>query len=200
MPGAAQCRRRFKTCLKRNRLVGKCFFFIIIINPLLVYIDLSAFNCNFSFHYKIVDKALEEPKYSQLYGQLCQRLAEDAPNFEDLSTESQTVQKQNSVWLEVIIGFTFQLIVMLSLAIKHISFSFQTFRRLLISKLQDEFENRARNVESMSLSHVTGCKVFHNLYWLYSLMSLLSSLWQKGQPSHLWGRGAAFYCKDQNVG
>uniref|UniRef100_A0A8P4GQT6 Eukaryotic translation initiation factor 4 gamma 2 n=1 Tax=Dicentrarchus labrax TaxID=13489 RepID=A0A8P4GQT6_DICLA len=66
----------------------------------------------------IVDKALEEPKYSQLYAQLCLRLAEDAPNFEDPSTETQEKQKQNT-----------------------------TFRRLLISKLQDEFENRARNVE-----------------------------------------------------
>uniref|UniRef100_A0AAQ5XUP9 Eukaryotic translation initiation factor 4 gamma 2 n=1 Tax=Amphiprion ocellaris TaxID=80972 RepID=A0AAQ5XUP9_AMPOC len=66
----------------------------------------------------IVDKALEEPKYSQLYAQLCLRLAEDAPNFEGPSTENQATQKQNT-----------------------------TFRRLLISKLQDEFENRARNVE-----------------------------------------------------
>uniref|UniRef100_A0A7N8XJ00 Eukaryotic translation initiation factor 4 gamma 2 n=1 Tax=Mastacembelus armatus TaxID=205130 RepID=A0A7N8XJ00_9TELE len=66
----------------------------------------------------IVDKALEEPKYSQLYAQLCLRLAEDAPNFEGPSTESQATQQQNT-----------------------------TFRRLLISKLQDEFENRARNVE-----------------------------------------------------
>uniref|UniRef100_A0A3Q0QQG5 Eukaryotic translation initiation factor 4 gamma 2 n=1 Tax=Amphilophus citrinellus TaxID=61819 RepID=A0A3Q0QQG5_AMPCI len=66
----------------------------------------------------IVDKALEEPKYSQLYAQLCRRLAEDAPNFEAPSTENQATQKQNS-----------------------------TFRRLLISKLQDEFENRARNVD-----------------------------------------------------
>uniref|UniRef100_A0A3Q3R9J6 Eukaryotic translation initiation factor 4 gamma 2 n=2 Tax=Monopterus albus TaxID=43700 RepID=A0A3Q3R9J6_MONAL len=66
----------------------------------------------------IVDKALEEPKYSQLYAQLCLRLAEDAPNFEGPSTESQATQKQNT-----------------------------TFRRLLISKLQDEFENRAQNVE-----------------------------------------------------
>lgn len=46
---------------------------------------------------KIVDKALEEPKYSQLYAQLCQRLAQDAPNFEDPSNESQTTQKQNTV-------------------------------------------------------------------------------------------------------
>ncbi|KAM4630967.1 eukaryotic translation initiation factor 4 gamma 2a, partial [Polymixia lowei] len=66
----------------------------------------------------IVDKALEEPKYSSLYAQLCLRLAEDAPNFDDPSTEIQTPQKQST-----------------------------TFRRLLISKLQDEFENRARNVE-----------------------------------------------------
>nr|XP_061819394.1 eukaryotic translation initiation factor 4 gamma 2-like [Nerophis lumbriciformis] len=66
----------------------------------------------------IVDKALEEPKYSQLYAQLCLRLAEDAPNFEDPTTETPATKKQNT-----------------------------TFRRLLISKLQDEFENRARNVE-----------------------------------------------------
>jgi len=66
----------------------------------------------------IVDKALEEPKYSSLYAQLCLRLAEDAPNFDGPSPEIQTSQKQST-----------------------------TFRRLLISKLQDEFENRARNVE-----------------------------------------------------
>uniref|UniRef100_W5KS63 Eukaryotic translation initiation factor 4 gamma 2 n=1 Tax=Astyanax mexicanus TaxID=7994 RepID=W5KS63_ASTMX len=66
----------------------------------------------------IVDKALEEPKYSSLYAQLCLRLAEDAPNFDSQSPEIQSSQKQST-----------------------------TFRRLLISKLQDEFENRARNVE-----------------------------------------------------
>lgn len=64
----------------------------------------------------IVDKALEEPKYSSLYAQLCLRLAEDAPNFD--GPEGQPGQKQST-----------------------------TFRRLLISKLQDEFENRSRNVE-----------------------------------------------------
>ncbi|KAL7871167.1 hypothetical protein SRHO_G00086640 [Serrasalmus rhombeus] len=65
----------------------------------------------------IVDKALEEPKYSSLYAQLCLRLAEDAPNF-DSPPEIQTTQKQST-----------------------------TFRRLLITKLQDEFENRTKNVE-----------------------------------------------------
>ncbi|XP_018410776.1 PREDICTED: eukaryotic translation initiation factor 4 gamma 2-like [Nanorana parkeri] len=64
----------------------------------------------------IVDKALEEPKYSSLYAQLCLRLAEDAPNFD--GPDGQPGQKQST-----------------------------TFRRLLISKLQDEFENRSRNVE-----------------------------------------------------
>ncbi|MGH0134304.1 UNVERIFIED_CONTAM: hypothetical protein FKN15_027087 [Acipenser sinensis] len=67
---------------------------------------------------KIVDKALEEPKYSSLYAQLCLRLAEDAPNFDGPSPEVPPAQKQST-----------------------------TFRRLLISKLQDEFENRTRNVE-----------------------------------------------------
>lgn len=52
-----------------------------------------------SFSFKIVDKALEEPKYSQLYAQLCLRLSEDAPNFEDPSAESQAAQKQNTVRL-----------------------------------------------------------------------------------------------------
>uniref|UniRef100_H3BG92 Eukaryotic translation initiation factor 4 gamma 2 n=1 Tax=Latimeria chalumnae TaxID=7897 RepID=H3BG92_LATCH len=66
----------------------------------------------------IVDKALEEPKYSSLYAQLCLRLAEDAPNFDGPSTDGQLGQKQST-----------------------------TFRRLLISKLQDEFENRTRNVD-----------------------------------------------------
>ncbi|MEE6498800.1 hypothetical protein FKM82_003235 [Ascaphus truei] len=66
----------------------------------------------------IVDKALEEPKYSSLYGQLCLRLAEEAPNFDGPSTEGPPGQKQST-----------------------------TFRRLLISKLQDEFENRSRNVD-----------------------------------------------------
>ncbi|XP_053368677.1 eukaryotic translation initiation factor 4 gamma 2a [Clarias gariepinus] len=66
----------------------------------------------------IVDKALEEPKYSSLYAQLCLRLAEDAPNFDTQPSEIQSSQKQST-----------------------------TFRRLLISKLQDEFENRTRNVD-----------------------------------------------------
>uniref|UniRef100_A0A672PUM9 Eukaryotic translation initiation factor 4 gamma 2 n=1 Tax=Sinocyclocheilus grahami TaxID=75366 RepID=A0A672PUM9_SINGR len=66
----------------------------------------------------IVDKALEEPKYSSLYAQLCLRLAEDAPKFDGQTPEIQSSQKQST-----------------------------TFRRLLITKLQDEFENRTKNVD-----------------------------------------------------
>lgn len=50
-----------------------------------------------SFPPQIVDKALEEPKYSSLYAQLCLRLAEDAPNFDSSSSEIQTSQKQSTV-------------------------------------------------------------------------------------------------------
>ncbi|XP_012944047.1 eukaryotic translation initiation factor 4 gamma 2 [Aplysia californica] len=59
----------------------------------------------------IFEKALEEPKYSSLYAQLCHRLCEDSPNF-DPQTSSVT-----------------------------------TFRRLLLNKCQDEFENRSHATE-----------------------------------------------------
>lgn len=49
--------------------------------------------------FQIVDKALEEPKYSSLYAQLCLRLAEDAPNFDGTSPDIQTPQKQSTVSL-----------------------------------------------------------------------------------------------------
>lgn len=60
----------------------------------------------------IFEKALDEPKYSSLYAQLCHRLCEDAPNFE------------------------------------HPSSNTTTFRRLLLNKCRDEFENRSRATEA----------------------------------------------------
>jgi translation initiation factor 4G len=60
----------------------------------------------------IFEKALDEPKYSRLYAQLCNRLCEDAPNFES----------NNS--------------------------TISTFKRLLLNKCQDEFENRSRATEA----------------------------------------------------
>ncbi|XP_064601391.1 eukaryotic translation initiation factor 4 gamma 2-like [Liolophura sinensis] len=59
----------------------------------------------------IFEKALEEPKYSTLYAQLCHRLCEDAPNFEPPNS------------------------------------NISTFRRLLLNKCQDEFENRSKATE-----------------------------------------------------
>ncbi|KAL8609080.1 hypothetical protein ACOMHN_033673 [Nucella lapillus] len=59
----------------------------------------------------IFDKALEEPKYSKLYAQLCHRLCEDAPNFDPSSSTS-------------------------------------SFRRQLLNKCQDEFENRSKATEA----------------------------------------------------
>lgn len=35
-----------------------------------------------SYLLQIFDKALDEPKYSSMYAQLCKRLSEEAPNFE----------------------------------------------------------------------------------------------------------------------
>ena len=35
---------------------------------------------------QIFEKALDEPKYSTLYAQLCHRLCDDAPNFEPPSS------------------------------------------------------------------------------------------------------------------
>ena len=54
---------------------------------------------------QIFEKALDEPKYSSMYAQLCRRLAENAPNFDPLDKPC-------------------------------------TFKRLLLNKCKDEFENR----------------------------------------------------------
>lgn len=59
----------------------------------------------------IFEKALDEPKYSSMYAQLCHQLCEDAPNFEPNSS------------------------------------NITTFRRLLLNKCQDEFENRSKATE-----------------------------------------------------
>jgi len=55
----------------------------------------------------IFEKALDEPKYSSMYAQLCKRFSEHAPNFESPDTK------------------------------------ITTFKRLLLNKCRDEFENRA---------------------------------------------------------
>merc|ERR1712013_718329 len=55
----------------------------------------------------IFEKALDEPKYSSMYAQLCKRLPDNAPNLEPPESK------------------------------------ITTFKRLLLNKCKDEFENRA---------------------------------------------------------
>ena len=57
------------------------------------------------FLFQIFEKALDEPKYSSMYAQLCKRLAENAPNFDPADKPC-------------------------------------TFKRLLLNRCKDEFENR----------------------------------------------------------
>lgn len=59
----------------------------------------------------IFEKALDEPKYSFMYAQLCKRLSEEAPNFDPPD------------------------------------FGPCSFRRLLLNKCRDEFENRSKATE-----------------------------------------------------
>ncbi|KAK6973350.1 eukaryotic translation initiation factor 4 gamma 2 [Biomphalaria glabrata] len=78
----------------------------------------------------IFEKALEEPKYSSLYAQLCHRLCEDSPNFDPPSNNNVT-----------------------------------TFRRLLLNKCQDEFENRSHATEAFDKKDVAlteeECEQYH---------------------------------------
>ncbi|XP_059161943.1 eukaryotic translation initiation factor 4 gamma 2-like [Physella acuta] len=77
----------------------------------------------------IFEKALEEPKYSSLYAQLCHRLCEDSPNFDPPSS------------------------------------NVSTFRRLLLNKCQDEFENRSHATEAFDKKDVAlteeECEQYH---------------------------------------
>ena len=67
----------------------------------------------------IFEKASQEPKFVSMYAQLCKRLSEKVPNFDfeipPSSTSTSTSTKTTT-----------------------------TFLRLLLSKCQDEYENRAR--------------------------------------------------------
>ncbi|XP_053594268.1 eukaryotic translation initiation factor 4 gamma 2 isoform X1 [Microplitis demolitor] len=66
----------------------------------------------------IFDKALDEPKYSSMYAQLCKRLSDEAPNFE---SPKPTVDGQKAQ---------------------------STFRILLLNKCKAEFENRSKANEA----------------------------------------------------
>lgn len=69
----------------------------------------------------IFEKALDEPKYTSMYAQLCKRLAENGPNFEPSDKPC-------------------------------------TFKKLLLNKCRDEFENRAQlslQYEKLVVSQLT---------------------------------------------
>jgi translation initiation factor 4G len=41
----------------------------------------------------VFEKALDEPKYSSMYAQLCKRLSENAPNFDPPDTKNTTFKR-----------------------------------------------------------------------------------------------------------
>ena len=49
---------------------------------LFFYIEIKFF-CYTKYFCQVYEKALDEPKYSLLYAQLCLRLSQLAPNFDD---------------------------------------------------------------------------------------------------------------------
>lgn len=84
------------------------------------------------------DKALDEPNYSLMYAQLCQRLNEAVPNFEDRESKTTVSWRSRALCVAVVIARTKQerSVVCLSLT------TLQTFRRLLLAKCKEEFDNR----------------------------------------------------------
>ncbi|XP_046748420.1 eukaryotic translation initiation factor 4 gamma 2 isoform X1 [Diprion similis] len=66
----------------------------------------------------IFDKALDEPKYSSMYAQLCKRLSDEAPNFEPQKPNVEGQKPQS------------------------------TFKQLLLNKCKLEFENRSKAHEA----------------------------------------------------
>ena len=72
---------------------------------------------------QIFEKALDEPKYSSLYAQLCRRLHDDAPNFDPPAGSGVTAAAAAN----------------------------SSFSRLLLNKCKDEFENRYKATNEFEL-------------------------------------------------
>lgn len=81
----------------------------------------------FSSQLKILDKALNEPAYSALYAQLCQRLDKCVPNFEPYQPPPPQVPNHQQ----------------LTQAQQNATLPISTFRKLLLTICQHEFDNRA---------------------------------------------------------
>jgi len=93
----------------------------------------------------IFEKALDEPKYSRLYAQLCHRLDEDAPNFEPPSSET------------------------------------TTFRRLLLNKCRDEFENRSKATEAFDKDVLTPDEVEQLLLAKHKMLGNIKFIGELGK-------------------
>ena len=105
------------------------------------------------FKFQIFEKALDEPKYSSMYAQLCKFLVEKAPNFEPPD----------------------------SIAC--------TFKKLLLKKCRDEFENRSQisqeyekmanngglNTDEEDAKYLAKRKMLGNIKFMGELVRIFSS-------------------------
>ena len=99
-----------------------------------VYLVLSScfvYVCVLPIPLQVFDKAVDEPSYSCMYAQLCLRLNEFAPNFEEAGSQTTVSAKLLS---RDLIGH------MLSPGFPPP----QTFRKLLLHKCHEEFEKRKK--------------------------------------------------------
>lgn len=49
----------------------------------------------------VFEKAIDEPKYSSMYAQLCLRLSEEAPNFDDPGKTGNSVSSQSNRFITI---------------------------------------------------------------------------------------------------
>lgn len=98
----------------------------------------------------IFEKALDEPKYSPLYAQLCHRLDEDAPNFDPPDSDTTAV-------------------------------TLTTFRRLLLNKCRDEFENRARARDAFDKDDLTPDEAEQQLLAKFKMLGNIKFICELGK-------------------
>ena len=68
---SALCTGKCPHSIGNIRIISICFYVYLSTTASTLYVMLQIF-----------DKAVDEPKFSSLYAQLCERLSKDAPNFE----------------------------------------------------------------------------------------------------------------------
>lgn len=156
---------------------------------------------------QIVDKALEEPKYSSLYAQLCLRLAEDAPNFDGPAPEIQPSQKQSTVSTPVLWIFYYLVQLLCRFFLKFWLFFFFLFPSLPRPSEDFWYPSFKMNLKTApKMLKVSRPALFLQCFGNTSVDDVADptlcscvSLRQTGQPSHLWGGGAASHCQDQDA-